>query len=217
MTALSVPAARRARRQHGRDDYHCQDAGRQVDVEDPAPAQLIDQEAADQRADDGGGAEHRAEEALVTPALARRDEVADDGDGDDDQSAAADPLDRAKDDQLHHVLCDAAERGAHEKHGDRQLQHDLAAVEIAKFSVERAGDRAGEQIRRHDPGQITQAAEIGDHGWQRGRDHGLIERGEPQRQKQRAEYRPDGRLVGCHACSNGERLFKNDEDNSSLN
>jgi hypothetical protein len=24
-------------------------------------------------------------------------------------------------------------------------------------------------------------------------------------------------LVGCHACSNGERLFKNDEDNSSLN
>src|SRR5262249_4815122 len=80
-----------------------------------------------------------------------RDEVADHGDSDDDQSSAAHTLERAKDDQLHHVLRDAAEGRAHEKHPDRYLQHDLAAVEIAEFSVERAGDRAGEQISRHHP------------------------------------------------------------------
>jgi len=57
---------------------------------------VIDQEAADQRADNGGSPEHRAEEALVAPALARRDEVANDRDGDDDQSPAACSLERAK-------------------------------------------------------------------------------------------------------------------------
>ena len=156
---------------------------------------MIDEEAADQRADDGGNPEHRAEEALIAPALARRNEVADHGDGDDDQSAAAGAFERAKHDQLQHVLRDAAEGGAHEKHGDGHLQDDLAAVEIAEFSVERAGDRAGEQIGRHHPREVTQAAEIADHGRQCGRDDGLVEGGEPQRQKQRAEHRADGCLV----------------------
>ena len=91
-----VLAARRVRRQHGGDHDQREDAGRQVDVEDPAPAQVVDEESADQRADDGGDAEHRAEEALIAPALARRDQVADHGDGDDDQSAAADPFQRAE-------------------------------------------------------------------------------------------------------------------------
>ena len=190
-----MPAAQRARRQHRGDHRHRQDAGRQIDVKDPAPAQVIDEEAADQRADDGGHPEHRAEKALVASALARRDQIADHGDGDDHQSPAAYALERAKGDQLHHVLGDAAERGADEKHGDRHLQYDLATVEIAELSVQRAGDRAGEEIRRHHPGEIAQAAEIADHGRQRRRDDGLVERREPERQKQRAEHRPNRCLV----------------------
>ena len=91
-----VLAARRVRRQHGGDHDQREDADRQVDVEDPAPGQVVDEETADQRADDGGDAEHGAEEALVAPALARRDQVADHGDGDDDQPAAAEPLQRAE-------------------------------------------------------------------------------------------------------------------------
>jgi hypothetical protein len=190
-----VAAPRRARRQHGGDHHHRQNAGRQIDEKNPAPAQLIDEKAADQRADDGRDAEHRAEKTLVTAALARRNEVADHGDGNDDEAAAAYAFERAKGDQLHHVLREAAQRGAHEKHRDRHLQHDLAAIEVAEFSIERARDRAGEQIGRDHPGEITQAAEIADHGRQRGRDHGLVERGEPQRQKQRAEYGADRCLV----------------------
>ena len=156
---------------------------------------MIDEEAAHQRADDGGNPEHRAEEALIAAALARRDEVADHGDGDDDQPSAAHAFERAKDDELQHVLRNAAEGRAYEKHRDRHLQHDLATVEIAEFSVERAGDRAGEEISRHHPREITQAAEIADHGGQCGRHNGLVEGGEPQRQKQRAEHRADGCLV----------------------
>jgi hypothetical protein len=75
------------------------------------------------------------------------------------------------------------------------LQDDLAAIEIAEFSVERAGHRAGEQIGRHHPREVTQAAEIADHGRQCGRNDGLVEGGKPQRQKERAEHGPDGCLV----------------------
>jgi hypothetical protein len=40
--------------------------------------------------------------------------------------------------------------------------------------------------------------EVADHGRQRGRDHGLVERGEPQRQEQRAEHGADGgRVLVC--------------------
>ena len=156
---------------------------------------MIDEESADQRADDGGNAKHRAEKTLVAAALARGDEIADHGDGDDHEAAAAYSFERAKGDQLHHVLREAAERGADKKDRDCHLQHDLAAVEVAEFSIKRARDRAGEEIGRHYPGEVTQAAEIADHGRQRGRDHGLIERRKPQRQKQRAEYGPDGCLI----------------------
>src|SRR6516165_4848547 len=53
------------------------------------------------------------------------------------------------------MFCAMPQR-ADEKHRDRHLQDDLAAVEVAEFSVERAGDRAGEQIGRHHPGEVTQ-------------------------------------------------------------
>ena len=42
-------------------------ADRQVDVEDPAPREVVDEEAAEQRADHGRDAEDGAEEALVLP------------------------------------------------------------------------------------------------------------------------------------------------------
>ncbi len=83
---------------------------RQVHVEDPAPRQVVDEEPAEQRADDRRHAEDRAEDALVAPALAGRDDVADDGDRRRDEPAGAEPLQRAERDQLRHVLGDPAER-----------------------------------------------------------------------------------------------------------
>ena len=83
-----------------RDHDEREHADRQVDVEDPAPGQVVDEEAAEQRADHRRDAEDGAEEALVAAALARRDDVADHGDRDHDQPAAAEPLERAEGDQL---------------------------------------------------------------------------------------------------------------------
>ena len=80
------------------------DAQRQVDVEDVAPAQAVDGEPARERADHARDAEHGAEVALVAAALARRDHVADDREDQRDQATAADALQPAEGDQLVHVL-----------------------------------------------------------------------------------------------------------------
>ena len=86
------------------------DADRQVDEEDPAPAGVVDEHAADERADDGGHGEGRRDVALVAPALARRDEVADGGHRQRHEPAGGRALDGAQDDELRDVLRRAAQR-----------------------------------------------------------------------------------------------------------
>ena len=59
---MAVPDRRRrdveARPDHDEGD----EPERQVDVEDPAPGEVVDEEAAEQRPDHGRDAEHRAEQ-----------------------------------------------------------------------------------------------------------------------------------------------------------
>ena len=98
-------------------------AERQVDPEDQRPVQMLGEHAAEHRAGDRGGGEHRAEIALVAPALARRDGVADDGLRQRDQSAAAEALQRARRDQRRH--------GGRERAGDRADNEDRDAAEHA--------------------------------------------------------------------------------------
>jgi hypothetical protein len=152
-----VPAKLRRGAERDRDHGEREEADRDVDVEDPAPAQVVDEEAAEQRPDDRRDAEDGSEVALVAPTLARRDDVADDGQRDDDQPARAEPLQGAEGDQLTHALREPAQRGSDEENRDRSLKDDLAAVEVAD-------DRR-----------------------QRRRDDRLVERREQQDQQQRAE------------------------------
>jgi hypothetical protein len=159
-----------------RDHYQRDEADRDVDVEDPTPGEVVDEEAAEQRADHRRDAEHCTEEALVAAAVAWRDDVADDGDRRHEQAASTEPLDRAEDDQLRHVLADAAQRRAHEKDHDRRLQHDLSAVLVAQLSVEGANDRRREQVGSDDPRELGDPSEVADDRRQRRRDDRLIER-----------------------------------------
>ena len=181
----------RMRVEDGGDHEQRERADRQVDVEDPAPGEVVDEEAADQRPDHRGDAEHRAEHALVLAAVARRDDVADDGDRRHQQAARAEALEAAERDQLGHVLRDAAERGADEEGHDRDLEHDLASVEVAELPVQRAGHRRREQVGGHDPGQVLEAAEVADDRRQRRRHDRLVERREQDDEHQRAEDDPN--------------------------
>lgn len=120
--------------QHGRDHEQGDDPDRQVDVEHPAPGEVLGEETAEQRPEDAGGAEDGAEEALVLAALAGRHEVADDRHGQHHEAAAADALDRAEADELRHVLGDAAEGGADEEEDDGRLEEFLPSVLVAELA-----------------------------------------------------------------------------------
>jgi hypothetical protein len=50
--------------------------GWQVNIENPPPRKMIDEEPAEQRADDRGNSESGPKYALVAAALTRRDEIA---------------------------------------------------------------------------------------------------------------------------------------------
>ncbi len=108
LAAAGVAEVRHLERDHRQRDHR----GWQVDVEAPAPASdvharnvcaaMVGEITADDRADDAGKAEDRAEEASVLAALARREKVGDGCERGGEQRAAANALDAAEDDQLHH-------------------------------------------------------------------------------------------------------------------
>jgi hypothetical protein len=99
------------------------------------------------------------------PPVARRDDVADHGHREHDQPAAAESLQRPEGDQLDHALAEPAEHGTDEEDHDRALERPLAAVEIAELAVQRPGDRRREQVGRHDPREVLQAAEVARGAW----------------------------------------------------
>ena len=93
-----------------------------VDVEDPAPAQVVDEHAADQRPDHRGDPEHGHEQPHVAAALPGRDHVAEDGHGPDHQAAAAEPLHGTEDDQFDHRVAEPGERRADQEEDDGGLE-----------------------------------------------------------------------------------------------
>ena len=116
-------------------------ADRHVDVEDPAPGQVVHEHAAEQRADHAGQAEDGAEQPDVLAAFARRDDVADDGLRADHQAAGAQPLHGAERDELDHGRAEAGQDRADQEDDDRGLEEDLPAVLVAQLAPERGGHR----------------------------------------------------------------------------
>ena len=176
------------RRQRQREHHERRQPERDVDVEDPAPARMACEEAADQRAGDARHAEDGAEQPQVAPALARRHDVADRRLRTHQQAAAAEPLDRPEHDQLGHALREAAEGRADEEEHERALQHDLAPIEVAELPVQRRHDRDRQQVGRHDPRDVIEPAEVADDGRERGRDDRLVERREQHREHERGDH-----------------------------
>ena len=80
-----------------------------VDVEDPAPGDLVDEEAAEQRSGNRGEGKDSADQAHVAAALPGRDDVGDDRLRTDHQPAGTGALEGAEADQLAHRLAEAGE------------------------------------------------------------------------------------------------------------
>jgi hypothetical protein len=165
---------------------------RHVDVEDPAPGQVIDEHPAEQRAHNARHAEDGTEQAHVAAALAGRDDVADDRLGADHQTTAAEALDRAERDELDHGVAEPGQNRAGEEDHDRGLEDRLAPEQVAELAVERGRGGRGDEVGRDDPGQVVQAAEVADDRGEGGRDDRLVERRQEHPQHEGAEDRPQG-------------------------
>ena len=177
----------------GGHDHDRDDADGHVHVEDPAPREVGDEEAAEQRAGHRRDREDGADQAHVATALARRDDVGDDRLRADHEAAGPDPLQRAEADQLGHRLREPREHRAGEEDQDRHEEDGLAPVHVAELAVDRRRDRRGEQVRGDDPGEVVEPAEVADDGRQRNRDDRLVERGEEHAEHQRDEHRAQRR------------------------
>src|SRR5215208_6689561 len=81
-----------------------------VDVEDPRPRPLVDDDAADERAEERATDERQREVADVAAPLPRWQDVAQDGEGERLDCAASESLHRPRGDQLAHALRHAAEQ-----------------------------------------------------------------------------------------------------------
>ena len=195
--------------QHRVDHDQRHDAQRHVDVEDPAPRQVLGEEAAQQRPGDAGQAPHTGEVARVATTFARRDDVADDRERQRHQAAGAEPLHGPGGNELPHRLRQTGEHRADDEHHDREDVDGATSVEVGDLAVQRGRRRRGEQVGRHDPGELVEPAEVADDGRQRGRDDGLVESREQHAEHQAAEHHQDlavrhvGRAGGCRRCGRG--------------
>ena len=164
---------------------------RQVDVEDPAPRQVGHAQPADQRPDDRGHGEHGPEEPHVAAAVARRDDVADDGLRADHQPATAQSLHGAEGDELRHGVAEARQRRTDDEDHDRGLEEDLPPVLVAELAPQRRRHRRRQQVGGDHPGEVRPPVQVADDGRQRGRDDGLVERRQQHPQQERAEDQPE--------------------------
>ena len=110
---------------------------RDVDVEDPTPGQLLDEDAPEQRPDHAGQPEHRTEQALIAATFTGRDDVADDRLGTDHQSAAAEPLDGPEGDQLDHGMAEPGQDRAGQEDDDGGLEEHLSSVLVSELAPKR--------------------------------------------------------------------------------
>src|SRR3989442_12571243 len=91
-------------RQEESDQHQGDQAERQVDVEDPSPAEVVRNEATDQRPDDAPQSEDAHDQAHPAATLTGRKDVADGGDAQGHQGASTDARERSAGGQLAPVL-----------------------------------------------------------------------------------------------------------------
>ncbi len=185
---------------HERDHQDREDADGQVHVEDPAPRQVLGEEATDERPDDRPESEHDREDHRDLRALLDRVHVGHDRLRDREDAAGAGALEPAEENELQHRARGAAQdRAEHEDHhpGEEDL---LAPVHVGEAAPQRDRRDLREQVRGEHPGVVVEAVQVADDGRHRGGDDGAVERGEEHarddgRQREPSPARADARRV----------------------
>ena len=169
-------------RQQGPHRGERHDPDRDVDEEIPPPGRRVGEPSAERGPDDRGEPEHAAEKPLPSPALRGGIQVPHHGERVREDGARPQALDRSKEDELGHVPRNPREHRSHEEEDDRGEDEGLPAVEVGELPVDRHHDGGGEKIRRDYPAQVLETVKLLDDARERGRDDGLIERRQEERQ-----------------------------------
>ena len=192
------------------DDQHDQADGH-VDQEDPVPAEVVGDQAAEGRPDQGRHAEDGPEEALVAAALGRREDVADDRQRHREEGAGAQSLDAAEQDELPHLLRQAAEHRTDQEDAHPNGEDDPPAEDVGQLPVDRAADRGRQQVRGERPHVDVVALQLADDHRQGGAHDRLVERRQEDSQQdgdQDLDALPMRQLDGCDVVVDwGLRLF----------
>ena len=163
------------------DDEQGDDADRGIHEEHPAPARQAEdlrgagEEAADQRPEDRGDAEDSKECALVLRALTRRNDVADDGQREGEETTSAEALERTVTRQLVHRVGKCAQQRAEDECADGEQEELLATVDVAELAVKRGGDGGGDEVRRRHPRLQGEPVQVVSDGADGGRHDRLIQ------------------------------------------
>ncbi|ESU48244.1 hypothetical protein P376_3775 [Streptomyces sp. HCCB10043] len=174
------------------------DRERHADVEAPAPAHPagVGDDAAEQRAADGGDGEDRAQVAAVAAALARGDHRGHDDLREGGETADADALDDAAGDEHAAAGRQTGDDRAQDVDDQGYLNQQLLAEEVGELAPERGGGGHGQQRGRHDPGVgALAAAEVGDDLGQ-----GVGDDRRRQDRDEHAEQQPGQRLHDLPVC-----------------
>ena len=150
-------------------------AERQVDEEDPAPREVLREDAAEGGPDHGGGAPDAGDVPLHARTLFDGVEIADHRDAHGLYGSGTDALQRAEDDERRHAPGEAAQHRAQKEHGDPEEHHRLAPENVGELAVEGDGHRLGEQVDREKPGELGEPAQVADDGRHRRRDDRAVE------------------------------------------
>ena len=156
----------------------------------------LGEKAAQEGAKDRGQSHDRAEYSGEAAALARGEEVGDDGKGRDHQGAAAQPLNAPKGDQLDHAAIrrssgaeltrQAAQGRAQGEDHHAADQNRLSAIEVRQLAIDRHHHGRGQKIGRGHPGIEAEPFQLGGDAGHGGRNDGLVER-----RQQKHNHQPD--------------------------
>lgn len=165
-------------------------AQRKIDPEDHRPVQMFGEQSAEHRSADSGRNPHGREIGLVLAAFARRHHVGNHDLHQRQDAAAADTLQRARENQRQDIRRNRAQHRADQEQRQRGYDHRAAAVDVAQRAVDRRDRGGGKKIRGDHPRQAGDVVELAADGRQRGGNDGLIERGQKHREHQAQQDGP---------------------------
>ena len=162
---------------------------RQVDEEDPAPGEVLAEDAAQRRSEQRGQPPDRRDVALHLRALRDAVQVADDREPDRLDRAGADALQQPAGDERRHRPGQPAQHGRGEEDPDPEQQQRLAADDVGELAVHRHRHGLRQQVGAEQPRELAEAAEVVDHARHGGRDDRAVDGDQAGAQHDRAEDR----------------------------